>query len=80
MPQSITEVAVPQNYANKTVQYAKNNLATVGLGIEVAVPGGTFHVPGTDEMQREIDQNAEGSKKGDPRPSGGTVKVILKPH
>jgi len=81
MPESITEqVLVPNNYANKTVLWAKNDLATVGLGIEVAEQGGSFHPPGTDELPRIIDHNAGGSQQGQPRPAGGNANVILKPN
>ena len=79
MPQSTTDVVIPNNYANRTVQWAKNDLATVDLNIRVAFPGGQYHTPGSDELPLGIQANAPGSEKGQPRQSGGTVNVILKP-
>ena len=79
MPEPITETLVPSNYADKTVQWAKDDLAAVGLGILVKFPGGDFHEPGTDELPLVVKENAEGSKEGQPRTSTGSAKVILKP-
>ena len=77
MPQPLTETLVPSNYAGKTVQWAKDDLAVVGLGIEVKAPGQDFHPPGEDELPLTIKENAPGSKQGQARPNGGEAKVIL---
>lgn len=77
MPEPITETLVPSNYANKTVQWAKNDLAAAGLGIKVKVPGGEFHPPGEDELPLTVSENAPGSMLGQPRPSTGEGLVIL---
>ena len=77
MPEPLTETLVPSNYAGKTVQWAKNNLAAVGLGIEVKAPGQEFHPPGEDELPLTVKENASGSKQGQARPSGTEAKVIL---
>ena len=79
MPDPITETLVPSNYANKTVQWAKDDLAAVGLGIEVKFPGGDFHEPGTDELPLIVQENAPGSMQGQARTSGSNANVILKP-
>lgn len=79
MSTHLTGTLVPSNYANKTVLWAKNDLAAVGLGIEIREIGGTFHPPGTDEYPRIIDSNAPGSLKGQTRPSNGNGLVTVKP-
>ena len=77
MPEPLTETLVPSNYAGKTVQWAKNDLAAVGLGIEVKAPGQDFHAPGTDELPLTITENAPGSKQGQARPTGSSGQVLL---
>ena len=83
MPNPLTEtqVPVPNDYTGKTVQWAKNNLATVDLNIVVSFENGEFHPPTTDQLGYTILTNAPGSKKGQLRPHGGNAAVIMEqPH
>ena len=77
MPEPITETLVPSNYAGKTVQWAKDDLAAVGLGIKVKAPGQDFHPPGTDELPLTVTENAPGSLKGQARASNGSGLVFI---
>ncbi len=68
---------IPSNYTNKTVQWAKDDLAAVGLSIEVRAPGGEFHEPGADELPLTIIENAPGSMQGQTRATNGKGLVLI---